>query len=282
MPDAPVDYAALSAGCRTANEFRRLHLGLEDTLAPAELREIKKLIDTEDQDAPGRNWTGALQKLSPSLFETPQTYQRHDLASRITLYQDPASEVAKKGLLIAFSGDARRLMLPVCVVLQLIDSRRWDVVVLRKQGSKSFLRGLGDAAGNFPELIRYIRGAVPATRYRRTVTLGTSGGGSAAIMAALLMGADRGLSICGTVLRSRPNTRLRLRIGLGRCTAAVLGRERWYVYGSACALDVEAARSSDRGWARVAANSARFQKPTNTTSLAGCSNAAGWLHISGT
>jgi hypothetical protein len=243
MPDAPVDYAALSAGCRTANEFRRLHLGLEDTLAPAELREIKKLIDTQDRDAPGHSWVAALQKLSPSLFETPQAYQRHDLASRIALYQDRASDVAEKGLLVAFSGDARRLMLPVCVVLQLIDSRRWDVVVLRKQGSKSFLRGLRDAAGNFPELIRYIQGAVPVTRYRRTVTLGTSGGGSAAIMAALLMGADRGLSICGTKPQSRPDTRLRWRIGLGRCAAAAFARERWYVYGSDCVLDVQAARS---------------------------------------
>ncbi len=141
LDDGPPDYAALASRCRTKNEFRRLHIDLENTLAPAELREIKKLIDTQGQDAPGRGWMGALQELSPTLFEAPQAYQRHALASRATLYQDPASDVAKKGLLVAFTGDARRLMLPVCVVLQLIDSRRWDVVVLRKTAITPFCRG---------------------------------------------------------------------------------------------------------------------------------------------
>jgi hypothetical protein len=241
MLDAPLDYAALSSRCRTKNEFRRLHIDLENTLAPVELREIKKLIDTQELDAPGHSWVGALKKLSPSLFEAPQAYQRRVLASRVTLYRDPAPDVAERGLLVAFTGDARRLMLPVCVVLQLIDSRRWDVVVLRKCGSKPFLRGLDDVTGNFPGLVRFIQSAVSATRYRRTITLGTSGGASAAIMAALLMGADRGLSICGTVPKSRGEIGLRWRIGMGRCTAAVFGRELWYVYGSDCARDLQTA-----------------------------------------
>jgi hypothetical protein len=241
LDDGSPDYAALASRCRTNNEFRRLHIDLENTRAPAELGEIKKFIDTQDPDAQGHDWVGVLQKLSPQLFETPQAYQRHALASRATLYQDPASDVAKKGLLVAFTGDARRLLLPVCVVLQLIDSRRWDVVVLRKYGTKSFLRGLDDVAGNFPGLIRHVQGAVSPTRYRRTITLGTSGGGSAAIMAALLMGADRGLSICGSAPKTRADIWLRCRITLGQLKAAVLGRELWYVYGAEFAPDVRSA-----------------------------------------
>jgi hypothetical protein len=238
-----LDYAALSSRCRTKNEFRRLHIDLENTLAPTELREIKKFIDTQDADAPGHGWVGELQKLSPELFEVPQAYQRRSLTSRATLYQDPASDVAERGLLVAFSGDARRLMLPVCVFLQLIDSRRWDVLVLRKNGKTSFLRGLEGVSSSLPGLIRYVQRAVAATRYRRTITLGTSGGGSAAIMAALLMEADRGVSICGSALKLRGGIWLRHRIALGQRKAAAAGRELWYIYGSDCARDLQAARA---------------------------------------
>jgi hypothetical protein len=243
LDDGSSDYATLASRCRTNNEFRRLHIDLENTLAPAEFGEIKKFIDTRGQNAQGRAWMAALQELSPDLFEAPQAYQRHALASRATLYQNPASDVANKGLLVAFTGDARRLMLPVCVVLQLIDSRHWDVVVLRKYGSKSFLSESEDVEGKFPGLIRYVQCAISASRYLRTITLGTSGGGSAAIMAALLMGADRGLSICGSVSKTRPDFWLRWRFRMGRVMAAAFGRELWYVYGSDRPQDVDTARA---------------------------------------
>jgi hypothetical protein len=242
LDDGPLNYAALASRCRTNNEFRRLHIELENTLAPAELREIKRFVDTQGPDARGRGWIGALQKLSPELFDAPQAYQRHAVASRATLYRDPASDIGKKSLLVALTGDARRLMLPVCVILQLIDSRRWDVVVLRKYGSKSFLSGLEDIPGNFPGMIRHLQRALPASRYRRRITLGTSGGGSAAIMAALLMGADRGLSICGSESKTRAGNWLRWRLRMGRIGAAAFGRELWYVYGSDFAQDVQSAR----------------------------------------
>jgi hypothetical protein len=236
-----LDYAALASRCRTNNEFRRLHIDLENTLAPAELSVIKTFVDTQGPDAQGRAWLGALQKLSPSLLEKPQAYQRHVIAARATLYREPGSDIGKKGLLVAFTGVARRLMLPVCVVLQLIDSRRWDVVVLRKYGSKSFLSGLEDVPGDFAGLIRHLQRALRASRYRRRITLGTSGGGSAAIMAALLMGADRGLSICGSESKTRAGNWLRWRLRIGRVAASAFGRELWYVYGSDFAQDVQSA-----------------------------------------
>ena len=136
----PVDYAALSAGCRTENEFRRLHIGLEDTLAPAELREIKKLIDTKTKMRQVK-LDGALQNSAHLCLK-----RRRPISVMSGFADDavsgPASEVAKKGLLIAFSGDARRLMLPVCVFLQLIESRRWDVVV-KKTGRQILSAGVG-------------------------------------------------------------------------------------------------------------------------------------------
>jgi hypothetical protein len=243
LDDGPLDYAALSSRCRTKNEFRRLHIDLENTLAPTELREIKKFIDTQDADAPGRGWVGELQKLSPELFEAPQAYRRSVLNPQVTLYHDPASDVCERRLIVAFSGDARRLMLPTCVILQFFDSRQWDIVVLRKSGKTSFLRGLEGVSSDLPGLIRYVQRAVAATRYRRTITLGTSGGGSAAIMAALLMGADRGVSVCGSLPKSQGNTWLRGRMVPEKGKAGSFEGELWYVYGADRMQDVDAAHA---------------------------------------
>jgi hypothetical protein len=240
LDDGPLNYTALASNCRTKNEFRRLHIDLENTLAPGEICEIKKLTDVQDPDAPGRLWVGELQKLSPTVFDAPRPYGRRPLSPQATLYQVPSPSRAERGLIVAFSGNARRLMLPTCIILQHLDSRRWDVLVLRKNGGTSFLRGLEGVAKSFPELIRYVQSTVSARRYRRTVALGTSGGGSAAIMAALLLGADRGVSIGGNLMRSHPDKWLQRRIAWAGLKAAVFGRELWYVYGSDYSPDVEA------------------------------------------
>ena len=81
----------------------------------------------------------------------------------------------------------------------------------------------GYRRATFRELIRHLQRALPASRYRRRITLGTSGGGSAAIMAALLMGADRGLSICGSESKTRAGNWLRWRLRMGR----MQGRRIW-------------------------------------------------------
>ena len=217
-----IDYPTLAAGCRTENEFNRLHIDLENILAPAEIAELAKLaagaakprtaksvllnkheLDAEALAARKRGslpgWIKRLRKLSPGIAESPQTYRRYEFGKHITLYRDPEVETKGKDLLIAFTGAGRRLLMPIAIFLQCLRSSSWDAVVLKRCARNSFLRGIEGVADDLPGLARFIEAAMPTKDYRRTITLGTCGGGYAAVCAALEMRADRGLSICGTL-----------------------------------------------------------------------------------
>ncbi len=69
--------------------------------------------------------------------------------------------------------------------------------MLKKVALKSYLLGLGGVASSLPEAVAYIKNVLPIGAYSRTTTIGTSGGGYAAILTAILMGCDRGVSVCG-------------------------------------------------------------------------------------
>ena len=58
-------------------------------------------------------------------------------------------------------------------------------------------RGVEGVSVHLPGVIRFIRSRTSLAPYKRVMTLGTSAGGYAAILAALLMHAARGISICG-------------------------------------------------------------------------------------
>ena len=49
------------------------------------------------------------------------------------------------------------------------------------------MAGLEGVANTLPGLVRYIRNATTATRYKRVITLGASAGGYAAVLTAVLM-----------------------------------------------------------------------------------------------
>jgi hypothetical protein len=221
-----LDYATLAARCRTQNEFNRLHIDLENVLTPAEIAELTQLEEVgPEDDAVNREvkrsgpkpvgglkrgtlsaWLGRLRNWAPQLFEAPQHYQRRAIADHVTLYHDPACHARDKDLLVAFAGAGRRLLMPIAVFLQFLDSDRWDVVVLKRCPRNSFLLGLGGVSNDFPGLIAYLQAAMSPTQYRRVITLGTCAGGYPALWAALLMNAERGISIGGFPPKPAPSS----------------------------------------------------------------------------
>lgn len=195
--DEGFDYVKLASHCRTVNEYNQLHIGLENVCTPRELAEIAKLATSRWGFKATRSWLKNYQIWTPELFDTPQGYGRRTISRHVILYQSPERESCDKDLLVAFTGNARRLMLPVCVFLQYLDSRLWDVVVLKKCARNSYQLGLEGISADFPGLVEFIQTTFSSTQYRRVITLGTSSGGFAAILAARLMGAQRGISIGG-------------------------------------------------------------------------------------
>jgi hypothetical protein len=204
-PDSDFDYLKLASACRTQNAFNRLHIGLENICTPLEVAEIAKLASSSKSPEAIGSWLKKFRLWIPELFDAPQGYVRRTFSRHVILYQNPERAVCDKGLLVAFSGNARRLSMPVSVFLQFVDSRSWDVVVLKKCSRGSYLLGLEGVSNNFRGLVEYLQTALSSMQYRRVITLGTSAGGFAATWAAVLMGAERGISLSGCPPNALPS-----------------------------------------------------------------------------
>jgi hypothetical protein len=185
---------------------------------------------------PSLAWLGRLRSLCPDVFTAPQHYERRVLNAHVTGYEGHGVSKGNKSLLLAFCGNARRLMMPVSIFLQFVDCRAWDVVVIKKPKGTSYMDGLEGVCVNFTGLTDYLKAAKGPAEYRRLVTLGTSGGGFAAILAAISMGADRGISVGGSPPRSFVSDK-----ALAQKESPK--RDLRFVHGAGCISDRESAVS---------------------------------------
>jgi hypothetical protein len=237
------DYLPLALQCRTKNQFNLLHIAFENILAPIEFTHFTDLVVSQELPQGTHDWLRKIYGLSPGLFDAPQGFRRQALAENVLLYREPDRDVSGKSLLIGFAGNARRLMMPISIFLQCLDSRVWDVVLLRKGADQAtYFAGVEGVAGSLPALVQYVESAVPAKTYGRIVTYGTSGGGLAAILAAKLMDAARGVSVSGAPPQAPLDPWLEWQLALRRAYAArrpVLD----YVYGADCEIDRNSALS---------------------------------------
>jgi hypothetical protein len=197
--DGVFDYLALAALCDSRNSFNRLHIELENVCAPAEIAALAVLDGQGKLPPEGHAWLQKLRKLSPGMFDAPRSFLRHPIGRNFFLYEPPQSDPSDRGLLIAITGNARRLLLPVSMFLQAVDPARWDVLVVVKEKGASYLDGLDGVAPDFPGVVRHIETTFTPSAYRRTVTFGVSNGGFPSAWAALLMGAERGICVCGVL-----------------------------------------------------------------------------------
>jgi hypothetical protein len=198
--DEQIDYLNLASRCKSVNMFNRLHIELANICAPLEIVEIGNIKKSKRPRATNE-WLNNFSWWAPDLMINPQRFRRRAILWAVMLYHDPEWNGCDKNLLVAFADDARRLMLPISVFLQYIDSRMWDVLVL-KRGERSHLHGLDEMSSDFFGVVERVKSAVSPAQYRRVITIGTSGGGFPAIWAAILLRASRGISICGAAARS--------------------------------------------------------------------------------
>jgi pimeloyl-ACP methyl ester carboxylesterase len=98
-------------------------------------------------------------------------------------------------VLVAFMGAAERLMLDTPTFLQHLPGDT-DVLVLRDVQKRGHLKGIPGVADDLHGVVAAVREAV-VHEYPRILTIGTSMGGAAALYAAVLLGAERGVSVGG-------------------------------------------------------------------------------------
>lgn len=194
-------YLADLARCATVNQFNRLHILLENVLAPAE---VTALIDGVRERGltvpqPAMHWLARLDTLLRANGRRTQPHVRHTIAEGATVYASPGSSAERAGrtLVIAYAGDAGRLMMPIALFLQHCPAERYEVVLLVDRQRSFFLKGVAGLGTDLPATIARIAEMTMPQRYRRAVSFGTSAGGLAAVWTGVALGLARAVSVGG-------------------------------------------------------------------------------------
>jgi hypothetical protein len=208
--------------CRTVNQFNALHIALENRMTPLELTAMRaeqgrwfalrmwlqralRLLPPSWQRAQAEaapaelrdEWLRKLYRFyTQAARPQPEPFRRRKLSRHLRLYSAGGTP-QEKTLLMCFVGAAQRPGLPVPVFLQHLDASRTDVLLVGYPRGKGLRGGLPELAGSFEASIDKLRHLADIGAYRRCVALGTSGGGTPAVLAALRLGLPAALSAGG-------------------------------------------------------------------------------------
>jgi hypothetical protein len=206
-----VFYNRLMRGCKTHNQFNKLHIDLENHMTPLELEALRSELSparhtwetlfrgrqSTDPSPAQELWVQNLHHLvTKSGKPCPEPFVRHRLRRRVTLFTAGGSRSGKT-LAICFSGRAQRMMMPLPVFLQNIDSTQVDVAFVRDPTRNSYRLGIGGVADSLEASIDKLEDILRIEDYRSVVSNGTSGGGVPAVMCALRLNLDAALWVGG-------------------------------------------------------------------------------------
>lgn len=195
-------YLAEVRRARTDNLIHGVHHAFENELAPAEFEHLAHAIESSGVDLPPvcRAWIDHTRRLLQFGASGMRPFVRQPVAPGATLYTAPPGPHGdgRKTLVVAFAGDAHRLMVPIAGFLQYLDPARCELLLLFDGSRSMFMRGIPGVASGFESMLAWIEHFRRARATTRTIALGTSAGGLAAVWTALALGLDRAVSIGGT------------------------------------------------------------------------------------
>ena len=170
----------------------------------------------------------------------PKPFIRKNIAQNIKLFTTPSNNNINKTLIIGFTGNFFRLMMPISIFLQNIDADKYDLLLLSDKSRKGYNNGLPGVANNITELIEYIGALSFIKDYDNVVSFGTSGGGFASLYCALKLRLNKGISIGGGYsTRYDPDkyTKDKAVITLKKLSQQFPNNNLLYIFGSDCEND---------------------------------------------
>lgn len=220
-------YRRVMRGCQTINQQNKIRITLENRMTPLELDTLKSELPAAPTALKlffGRS-VKELRRKFPGMFKTwhqgfevtlsahkwveqldplyslsgkprPEPFVRHKLRSPLTFFET-SGDKANKILAICFAGNAQRMMMPMPVFLQHLNADCVDVAFLTDPRRHSFRRGVDGIAPNMELLINELKTLLRIEKYQGAVAIGTSSGGTPAVLTALKLGLDAGLSVGG-------------------------------------------------------------------------------------
>jgi acyl-CoA synthetase (AMP-forming)/AMP-acid ligase II/acyl carrier protein len=115
---------------------------------------------------------------------TAVNWQRQSLSPDMFLYSDRTVPAKSKTLLVGFSGNAMRLMMPTYCVLTSLNPSDFDLLLLRDSSRRHYEAGVPSLGRTIAEIAGTLKDFAEKGGYRNVIALGTSAGGLAAICAA--------------------------------------------------------------------------------------------------
>lgn len=198
------------AGCRTLNQINAVHIAMTNVMTPMEALAVRDrlaggswMFPAENVGADGSASLTAMlathmEKIVGDFVEAgkerAEVFQRVPVARDVWLFTR-GGERSGKTLIIAFTGNADRLMMPTPTFMQHLDADAVDVLMLVDRSKEGYRRGLGGIAESIEGLILALPRLGETQRYRRIVTAGTSGGGLPAVLAGLKLGVDAVMAV---------------------------------------------------------------------------------------
>lgn len=196
MIPADVDAAiAAFAGCRTAADFYRLQIGIENLWLPQQAAQMVERV----AEFPPRlhKWIDLLGRMVRVPDGTLQPYSCSVLAEHVRLLRGGPGASAARALLVAFCGNSDRMMMPLCAFAQHVPAARFDIVMLTTGDRSMYLRGIPGYAPDLASAMARLGRDVGLEGYASVRCMGTSGGGAASLYAAEMLGASRALCVGG-------------------------------------------------------------------------------------
>jgi hypothetical protein len=236
-----------------AEGLRRL-IDLENELSPREMSSI-----WQGRYALPEHIIAPLEKTIKTMARgarQPRAYGRTRISENANYYRAHRGTDSKT-LLIAFCGNANRLMLPIPVFLQFVPEDSYDVLILRDPSRTGYLRGVPGFGDDLLKVAKTIRAKIDVASYCEVRCIGTSGGGAAALYTGLLLHARRAVSVGGrhrTVCKrvAEGDSEFTgdefdvLLQGLGPTDT-----ELFNIFGEHCERDIEGARSLEKYLGRL-------------------------------
>lgn len=199
-------YLAELARCTTANQLARFHITIENAYAPAEIGALIDGLRRRRAAVPEGvvQWMAVTEAMLLRDRPRYEPYVRHAVAAGATIYAAPGTddERAARTLVVAFSGDANRLMMPIALFLQHLPAASHEVLLLVDRTRRFYLGGAAGVGDDMPSMVRGIERVARPTRFRRAVSFGTSAGGLAALWTGIALGFPRAVSVGGAVVEA--------------------------------------------------------------------------------
>lgn len=189
----------------SVNRANLLRLQLDRVMRPQELQEL--LLAWLASQEPSPALSGLLSETltdAPALLRQPAPFDEAVLVRNLGPAQlrwyraADGREEAPRRLVVAFTSNANALAMIAPCFLQLIHPFASDVVlVVRDQPHHRSYYGAEAEASLLARILQVVHDLRPSSSWGRVATIGYSGGGVAALVAAWALGADRGVSLGG-------------------------------------------------------------------------------------